>query len=156
NANGTVFHPEFTVAAGSTGSDHGARVAMDGAGNFVVSYTENGWMRSDIRAAMFFSDGTLNRRLTVASLTFTYQGTRAVAMSPDGGFRPSGSFAMAWQVGTDSAAGTNVALQRYDPTGAPAFVDSLGHSAPLTVSVGHPSRHPSLAMDYQGDMLVAY
>jgi hypothetical protein len=140
--NGNPMIGEFMVAGG-IGSDHGAKVAMDGQGDFVVAYTRDGvGTGSQVWASAYYSNGSLRRQMIVGSQSFTDMSHPSVTMAPSGSFLPAGSFAIGYQ------SGNGVGLKQYDPSG------NLLHSE--GVNVGWPSINPSVAMDYQGEVLVAY
>jgi hypothetical protein len=143
NNQGVAQGGAFAVANTNKG-ERDSDVAMDPAGNFVVSYTEDfSAFDQDVRVRMFSSSGLpKGESFSVSSLSNADEEESSVAMDS------SGNFAVAYTSDTDTA-NPDVKLKRFDFNG--------GLDGTHTIAGGNGTeRDPSLAMDALGNMVIAY
>jgi len=151
NAAGVAQGGELLVAAVNTAADQQhSRVAMDAAGNFVVTW------QSYIAAST--SDGIYARRYSAAGVaqpeflvnTFTTGDQTLPAI----GMNDSGAFVIAWtSIGQDGStpASNGVYAQRYTAAGAVA-----GAEFRVSFTVAGDQQYPSVAIDNTGAFVIAW
>ena len=116
-------------------------VAMDAKGDFVVSYTrDTNNDNPDIFAKLYNTNGQLLNVVSVAT-TSEDEDMSSIAMSPNG------QFDVAWQV--QSGASAEVMAARYTASGNLLERVVVANSAPS-------SNQPKIAMDNQGNAVIAY
>lgn len=144
DSSGSALGARFAVASNSTKGEVDPDVAMDAAGNFVVSYTLffDG-TDPDILAKRFNSAGVLTRAMVVANSAFSNESNSSVAMNA------KGDIVIAWGNRDDTLADEDIFVTRFDPSGAFAGNQAIGVS-------NSPEEHPSVALDNAGDAVVVY
>ncbi len=119
---GTVL----SVSESSAGDQQWSTVAMDAAGDFVITWTGldvNGG--EEILAQAYASDGTLNGvNFAVNAHTPGNQRFGAIAMNADG------DFVINWSSDGQDGSGLGVYAQRYSTNLAPAFTGPSGFNVP--------------------------
>ena len=143
NSAGTPVTSIFAVA-NHPGPEYASDVAMDGNGNFVVSYTYDYSLTStnqDIGAQLYNNSGRLLQFIPVATMPHN-ESRSSVAMAP------SGAFDIAYQY-QYSSTDDDIYLARYSPgcslLGRQAIADSSARE-----------QAPSVAINNFGDAVVAY
>ena len=123
-------------------------IAMDAAGNFVVTWQSNhdNWVQ-DVHARRFSAAGApLGDEFIVPTHNDGPQGDPAVAMAHDG------AFVISWLSDfQDPDASTGVYAQRFDAAG-----NRLGDEFRLSANFEGPQVHPAVAIDGQGDVVAAW
>jgi len=146
---GAPLGDEFHVNQTTAGQQLTPAAAMDGAGNFVISWSSPTANLYEIYARRYNASGTALGDETVVNVTFTgNQLNPAVAMDADG------DFVVAWQgPGTtaqpDSA--NAVFFRRFDQTGAPVTDEVKANQ----FTTGD-QRAPSVGIDNAGNFVVAW
>jgi hypothetical protein len=119
-----------------------SRVAIDRAGNFVVSYTRNTNNNNpDIFAKQYNSSGQLLKVIDVG-ITPVAETNSSVAVTPDG------RFDVAWERAF-SATDHDIFLTRYDASGTALGVNAIALSTSEDLA-------PSVAIDNSGNAVVAW
>ena len=160
-----IFGQRFDAAGGPRGSEFQVNtttmdwqqvpsVAMDAEGDFVVTWTSEkqdggapGAMGSGgVFAQRFDAAGsTLGAEFQVNSFVDGDQGYPQVAMDADG------NFVVAWFSEGQDGSGYGVYAQRYDAAGA-----LQGSEFPVNATTAGSQSYPSVAMDADGDFVVAW
>lgn len=141
DSNGNILGAPIQVGAG-TFKEHDADVAMDGQGNFVVSYTrDTNNNNPDVFAKRYDANGNLLQVINVA-VSAPVQDFSSVAMTPDGRFDVA--FEQAFST-TDH----DIYVNRYTASGA------LANAYTVAFTTARDQR-PSIAMDTAGDSVVAW
>lgn len=152
DADGTALGSVQVNTPGSpTGVDSQASVAIDDSGNFVVSWTRLSASSSSIMARQYTSAGVAaGEAFEVHAVASNQLISSTVAMDADGDFAIAVSASAASET-PGTTFDTTVSLRRYDAQGNPqgllTQVSAFG-----STSLGR----PSLAMDDDGDMVVAW
>jgi hypothetical protein len=132
------------AVADSIKPEHDPDVAMDSAGNFIVSYTlDYSATNQDILVNRYLANGTLARTISVARTT-NNESRSSIAAAPDGRF----DIAYQYQY---SSTDDDVYLRRYDASGSPLDPWPL-----LIATSGYVEQAPSVSMDNSGNAVVAY
>jgi large repetitive protein len=149
NALGEAVGGQFLINTFVTGSQRGPAVAMDVDGDFVVtwsSYDQDG-DSSGIYAQRFSAAGVAQgTEFRVNTHTTNAQYEPAVAMDA------VGNFVIAWQSeGQDPGGSRGVYAQRYNAAGV-----AQGGEFRVNVFTQNIQGLPSVAMDYDGDFVIAW
>lgn len=141
---------EFRVnSVGTTNTQSYAEVAMDANGDFVVAWhsnQQNATNGYDIYARRYDSTGAaLGGEFRVNASTLNTQAHPAVAMDN------FGEFVVTWFSNHPGSNGYDIYAQRYNSAGSPVGGEFRINSG--TVST---QSYPAVAMDYNGDFVVAY
>ncbi len=148
NSSGTAQGSEFLVNTYTTNGQEDSSVAMDAAGDFVITWESGGQDGSGygVYAQRYNSSGTTQgTEFRVNTYTTGDQWAPAVAMDA------AGDFAIAWQSNGQDGSGYGVYGQRYTAAGA-----TVGSEIPLNVYTTGDQGLPALAMDASGDFVVAW
>ena len=139
--NGNAVGGPIQVGSG-TFFENQSDVAMDRAGNFVVSYTRDTANNNpDVFAKQYNSGGQLLKVIDVA-ISPVAEFNSSVAMTPDG------RFDVAWEQ-TFSTPDDDIYLKRYSASGGLLGTNTVAFSRLRDVS-------PSIAMDNAGNAVVAW
>ncbi|MET0411785.1 MAG: hypothetical protein ABW217_10850 [Polyangiaceae bacterium] len=144
DANGVAQGGEIAVNASSASSQRVPAVAMDRAGNFVVTWRSNVNGSFEIQAQRFDARGVAQGpELAVNSVQVGDQLAPAVAMAA------GGDFVIAWENSYDR--GFEIRARRFDAAG-------VAKDAELTVSPATAGNQfaPALAMTPGGDLIVSW
>ena len=127
------------------GDNQGApSIAMDSAGNFVIAWEDGGTAQTaGVYDQRYNSSGVAQGSNTAIS-------TVAGAANPSVAMEPTGQFAVAWQF-NQSTNVPGVEAQRFDASG-----NALTSVIPVTSSETYDQFHPSVAIDADGDFVVAW
>jgi hypothetical protein len=146
-SSGAPVGPEFRVNSYTTGSQFGAIVAADSAGNFVVVWVSNGQDGSSfgVFGQRYSADSApLGPEFRVNTYTTGHQGEPAVAAS-------TGQFVVVWQ---DTFQETEIGIfgQRFASSGIPLGPEFRVNTAyPMTTQL-----YPSVAADPDGNFVVTW
>jgi hypothetical protein len=130
-SDGTVNGPEFPVNTTTIGSQYNPAVAMNSAGDFTISWSND---YTGIYAQSYHSDGTVN--VPEFHVNSSYGDQSSVAMDT------AGDFVVSWQ------GSSGIYVKSYYSDGSVNLTESLVNSH-LTIS-------GSVAMDNDGDFVVAW
>jgi len=148
SAAGAAQGSEFLVNSYTTNSQLAPAVAMDSAGDFVItwsSYTQDG-SQYGVYAQRFNSAGTAQgSAFEVNTYTTGQQNATSVAM--DAG----GDFVISWQSSMQDGGGYGVFAQRYNSTGV-----AQGSEFQVNTYTTGDQEAPSVAMDSAGDFVIAW
>ena len=145
DAGGAPQTAELPVNTTTSNDQLKPAVAMDGGGNFVVVWSGEGAGDSaGVFARRFGATGTpIGAEFRVNTAV---SGTQA---SPDIAMETNGDFAVVWQ--SNETGSIEVWLQRYQANGT-----AIGGPSLVSVSGGADDYDPSIAMDDDGDFVVAW
>jgi hypothetical protein len=139
---------EFQVNTYTTDDQYGYGVAMDQAGNFVVSwesYGQDGDSYS-VQGRRFDNTGApRGGEFQINQSTTSDQGYPTVASDP------TGNFVVVWQSQGQDGDNAGVVARRYDRTGA-----ALGNEFPVNTFTGDDQVAPQVAMDTGGNFVVVW
>jgi len=148
-SDGTTLGTEFRVNTWTTGSQRFPAVAMDGGGNFVISWAGDGPPDSDgweIYAQRYAANGSpLDSPFQVNTHTTNIQYSPSLTMNT------TGDFVIAWTSSGQDGDATGIYAQRYASAGSP--VGSEFQVNPYTTSF---QLYPSLAMNDEGEFIVTW
>ncbi|MGD2136627.1 MAG: DUF4347 domain-containing protein [Gammaproteobacteria bacterium] len=137
---------EFQVNTTTAGDQDTAQIAMDSAGNFVVTWTGQGQDGSGtgILAQRYATDGTpLGTEFQVNSITAGDQLNSRVTMANNG------DFLVVWEGHQDGNA--NIYARLFDSTGTPQ-----GAEFQINATTAGDQLNPAVAMKNNGDFVVAW
>ena len=147
NANGSPATAEITVSSFATGCYTPPDVAMDADGDFVVAWTDLniGGLTSyfDVVAQRFDSAGIPQGGLMEVATSAAAESDARVSMDADG------DFALVWR---EIDGTSTIQLQRYDSSGVASGLQQMVNTVSGTMS----SNEPDIAMDADGDLVVAW
>ena len=146
DASGQLQGPEIQVS--STPELGSPDVAMDAAGNFVVTWSGLGPAGPgvDVHARRYDAAGNpLGNDFRVNTFTTSGQAAPSIAMDADG------DFVVAWGSYYQDGAGAGVFAQRYAASGAPP-----GGELQVNSFTTGPQRSPDVAMNASGDYVVTW
>jgi hypothetical protein len=138
---------EVRVNPTTAGDQRFSQVAMDAAGNYVITWTSdlNNGNGDAVYARRYTSAGVGSGAIAVSTATPSSNANK----DPDVAMSPTGSFVVAWVAYTSSA--SSVSTQRYNAAGAPQGPRTLVNpGSDLVVRVA------LVAMDAAGDYAVVY
>lgn len=154
DSTGMPIGGEFQVNSYTTGNQHSASVAVDGAGNFFVAWVSDGSSGTDsdlnsIQAQRYDAAGTpLGGEFQVNTYTTNGQSGAEVAMDA------TGNIVVVWDstgsAGTDTSAGS-IQGQRYDTSGAP-----LGGQFQVNTHTTGEQSGPDVSADAAGNFVVVW
>jgi len=146
DANGTPIGGVLNLTT-DTRPESDPDVAMDRAGNFVVSYTLDFTSTDqDVRARRFASDGTLLGTDIVIGGSGANEHSSSVARSPDGHFN------VVWQLDVPVTGGginSDIRLKHYNAAGTQLGTHTIANSRRSEID-------PEVAMDRHGHAVVVY
>ncbi|HEY6508524.1 MAG TPA: DUF2341 domain-containing protein, partial [Vicinamibacterales bacterium] len=146
NASGVAQGGAIAVNTTTTGNQWPDSVALDAAGNFVITFSSadgNGdgvWMRR------YNAAGTaLTGEVRVNTTTGNEQGWSSVAMASDG------DFVVAWRSIAQDGSGSGIYAQRYNSSGV-----AQGGEFRVNSTTAGEQQHPAVAMDINGNFMVVW
>ncbi len=145
---GTTSGGEFNVSGPTTAQQLAPSVAMDSAGDFVVAWTGYGADGSDygIFAQQYkVNGGIVGYQFPVNTFTAGNQQNASVSMDA------AGSFVVTWESYGQDGSGYDVYAQRYNVAGIPQ-----GSEFQINAFTAGNQQNPSVAMDSEGDVVVAW
>ncbi|TNF32523.1 MAG: hypothetical protein EP329_09990 [Deltaproteobacteria bacterium] len=145
---GCVDDPDFTVNPDTDGQQQTPSVAMDAAGNYVVTWADDkdGNGAFQIYARGFYDDGTQRfPRFTVNSAATGQQLHPVVGMAPDG------RFVVAWEDDPERDGTYQVLMRGFNADGTERFSDRNARS-----TTDGDARRPAVALDDAGNFVVAW
>jgi hypothetical protein len=154
NAAGAAQGSQFQVNTYTTNNQRHPSVAMDADGDFVVAWQSNGSSGTDtsntsIQGQRYTAAGSaVGSQFQVNTYTTSFQVYSSVAMDADG------DFAVVWMSfgsgGTDTSA-ESIQAQSYDAAGS-----AVGSQFQVNTYTTNRQGFPSVAMDGDGDFVVAW
>jgi hypothetical protein len=147
SAAGAARGDEFRVNAATAGMQSGPFVASDAAGNFVVAWTDSGpgGLDADVYARRFDAAGVAGGvESRVNTLTANAQYAPSIASNA------AGNYVIAWQSLSQDGS-YDVFARSYNAAGVPR-----GAEAPVNTTTAGTQIEPSVAIDADGDSLVAW
>ena len=141
-ADGTPNGPEFWVCSNASPDQHRPVVAMNDAGQFVVTWDDGG----TVYGRMFLADATpADDEFVVNSYGGSDQNYASVAMDAAGGF------VVAWRSNGQDGSSWGVYGQRYASDGT-----ALGDEFQVNQYTSSEQRGPSVAMDATGNSVITW
>jgi Bacterial Ig domain len=144
NSSGVAQGSTFRVNTPQQDNQGAPSIAMDSAGDFVIAWLDGGTTQTGgVYAQRYNSSGVAQGGNTAIS-------TVAGASDPSVAMEPTGQYVIAWQfdqTGTDPG----IEVQRFDTTGS-----ALTSVVPLSTSETYFQLNPAVAIDSEGDFLVAW
>ncbi len=140
--------PEFRVNSYTTAYQDTSNVAMDAAGNFVVTWTSDGQDGSGygVYAQRFDASGLANgTEFRVNTSTTNWQMESSVAMSA------SGNFLISWSSAGQDGDGFGIYAQRYNAAGVPQ-----GEEFRVNTTTAGNQRYSAVAMDMSGNVVISW
>ena len=146
NASGVAQGSEFAVNTTTAGDQWTDSVAMDAAGNFVVTFSSADGNGTGVWMRRYNAAGTaLGGEVRVNTATTSDQDWSSLAMAPDG------DYVVAWRsVGQDGSLG-GIYAQRYDAAGV-----AQGSEFRVNTTTANDQQHPAVAMDVNGNFMVVW
>jgi Ca2+-binding RTX toxin-like protein len=138
---------EFKVNSYTTSYQDTSNVAMDAAGNFIVTWTSDGQDGSGygVYAQRYDASGAANgAEFRVNTTTSNWQMESAVAMA-------SGSFLISWSSFGQDGGGFGIYARLYSASGEPA-----GAEFRVNTTTSGSQRYSSVAMDSSGNFVVSW
>jgi Secretion system C-terminal sorting domain len=148
NSSGTAQGTEFQVNTYTTNKQQNASVAIDSDGNFIVAWQSNGQDGDGygIYAQRYNSSGTAQgTEFLVNTHTTNLQRTPSIAIDNDG------DFVVAWESILQDGDSYGIYAQRYNSSGT-----AQGTEFRVNTYTTHRQRFPSIAIDSDGDFVVAW
>jgi uncharacterized repeat protein (TIGR01451 family) len=149
-AQGDTAGIEFLVNTYTTGNQRHPSIALDADGDFVIAWTSYDGQDGDspgVYAQRYTADGsTADSEFLVNTETLNAQLSPSIAMDADG------DFVIAWESsGSQDGDGFGVYAQRYTADGFEAGAEFL-----VNTKTSDNQRYPSIAMDADGDFVIAW
>ncbi len=148
DAAGIALGGEFRVNTATSGAQLNPSVAMDLDGDFIVTWQSSLQDGSSfgIYAQRYDAVGVkLGSEFRVNSVTFDSQSSPSVATDADG------NFVISWQSNSQDGSGLGIYAQRYSSAGV-----ALGTEFRVNSTVANAQDQPAIAMDKDGDFLIAW
>jgi Ca2+-binding RTX toxin-like protein len=148
DAAGIALGGEFRVNTATSGAQSNPAVAMDVDGDFIVTWQSSLQDGSSfgIYAQMYDAVGVkLGAEFRVNTVTFDSQSSPAAATDADG------NFVISWQSNSQDGSGLGIYAQRYSLAGV-----ALGTEFRVNSTVANAQDQPAIAMDRDGDFLIAW
>ncbi len=147
NSSGAAQGSTFRVNTPQGDNQNNPSIAMDSGGDFVIAWDDGGPAQTaGVYAQRYNSSGVAQGSNTAIS-------TVAGANSPSVAMEPTGQYVVAWQftqtITTSDFPGVEV--QRFDASG-----NALTSVVPVTSSEDYDQNIPSVAIDGEGDFVVAW
>lgn len=146
--NGTPIGDEFLVNTFTNFDQDAPTIAMAEDGSFTIAWTSIGLDGSldSIAAQRFSANGTsLGDEFLVNTTTLDDQSAPAIAMTP------TGEFVIVWQGDGQDGDESGIFAQRYDADGR-----TLGNEFQVTSSAVGDQENPAIAIDAEGNFVVAW
>ncbi len=147
NSSGAAQGSTFRVNTPQSDNQNDPSIAMDSAGDFVIAWDDGGTAQAaGVYAQRYNSSGVAQGSNTAIS-------TVAGANSPSVAMEPTGQYVIAWQFTQTVGVGDypGVEVQRFDASG-----NALTSVVPVTSSEDYNQNIPSVAIDGEGDFVVAW
>ncbi|MFL5327544.1 MAG: DUF4347 domain-containing protein [Gemmataceae bacterium] len=146
-SSGVPVGTEFLVNVTTAGQQDVAAVAMDGNGNFVVTWrSDRGGIGTDIYARRYNSAGVAQGGEFLVNTNLTNnQDLPTVAMDANG------NFVIAWKSNKQDGSGAGIFGQRYNSAGT-----ALGGEFQINTTNSGNQDKPTAAMDANGNFVVAW
>ncbi|MEM9449486.1 MAG: Calx-beta domain-containing protein [Cyanobacteria bacterium P01_E01_bin.6] len=143
---GNIVGGEIAVSNLTAGDQEDPVVGIDGAGNFVIAWTNDVGAAVSVRARRFDNLGNaLGNAFLVNTETTDDQDTPAIAMNANG------EFVITWESLAQDGDGDGVFAQRYDNTGT-----KVGGEIAVNTFTSSNQDDPSVAIDAEGNFLIAW
>lgn len=148
SASGTPIGTQFQVNTYTQGDQEDSAVAMNAAGDFVITWASNGedgngW---GVYAQMYSAAGTpIGSQFQVNTYTQSDQMNPSIAMDA------AGDFVIAWSSNGEDGAGWGVYAQLYNAAGAP-----VGSQFQVNTYTQGDQEYPAVAMDPAGNFVVTW
>ena len=142
---GAPLGAEFVVNTFTTGAQYAEAAAVDGAGNFVIVWTQIGGASYGIFARRYDSAGNALSGQFQVDTTSDYNGYAVAAADR------AGNFVVVWSGDPSDTGNTDILARGFDPAGAP-----YGDEFVVNQSTTGYQRYPSIAMDKSGNFAVAW
>jgi uncharacterized delta-60 repeat protein len=143
-ANGSPLGNQFHVWTSAFNDARSPSVAMDNAGNFVITWSISG--QDDVYGQRYAANGNpVNREFRVNTFVNGRQDYSSVAMDP------AGSFIVTWSSNGQDGSGWGVYGQRYAANGTP-----LGGEFPINTFTASDQLYSSIAMQDAGHFVVTW
>ncbi len=152
DAAGATVGVQFQVNTTTDEDQSDPRVAMDDAGNFVVTWSSEGQdgdadSETNIYARVYNAAGTaVTGEFLVNTITLSNQATPAIAM--DG---PTGEFIITWASIEPVGGEWNILARRFDVTGTPLEVDRVVNQTLLGDQID-----PDISVDEYGEFSIVW
>jgi hypothetical protein len=144
NSSGVAQGSTFRVNTPQQDNQGAPSIAMDSAGDFVIAWLDGGTTQAaGVYAQRYNSSGVAQGGNTAIS-------TVAGASDPSVAMEPTGQFVIAWQF-TQTGTSPGIEAQRFDTGG-----NALTSVVPLSTPESYFQTHPSVAIDSEGDFVVAW
>ncbi|MEM9273106.1 MAG: hypothetical protein AAGA80_09110 [Cyanobacteria bacterium P01_F01_bin.143] len=148
NADGTTNGTEFQVNTFTTDSQNKPEIAIDGDGDFIITWVSNGQDgdRGGIYAQRYNADGTTNgTEFQVNTFTTDFQSRHAIAANSDG------DFVISWTSDNQDGDFNGIFAQRYNADGTTNGTEFLVNT--FTTSF---QGEPAVAIDNEGDFIITW
>jgi hypothetical protein len=142
---GAALGNDFVVNTFTSGNQYADGVTMDGAGNFVVVWTQNGGGSYGIFARRYDAAGTPQGGQFQVDTTSDYNGFSDLKADR------AGNFVVVWHGAPTGTGQRDILARRFDATGAP-----LGDEFVVNQSTTGDQLYPTIAMDNAGNYLVTW
>lgn len=148
DAAGNPLGGDFKVSSYSTGIEDHASVAMDAAGNFIITWSSLGPEGGDfgVYGRRYNSTGVAQGNEFLINAYTTHNQTFA-RVAVDG----NGDFAIAWMSYGQDGAGYGIYARRYAANGTP-----LASEFRVNTTTTNYQRYPNIALDAAGDFVVTW
>ncbi|OYE03115.1 beta strand repeat-containing protein [Nostoc sp. 'Peltigera membranacea cyanobiont' 232] len=148
NSAGLAQGNEFKVNTTTTGNQINPIIAMDGAGDFVVSWTSNGQDSSGngIYAQRYNSAGVAQGNEFQVNTTFSDN-----QISPTVAIDATGDFIISWTSNGQDGSGNGIYAQRYNSAGV-----AQGNEFQVNTTFSDNQISPTVAMDAAGDFVISW
>ncbi|MEH1796410.1 beta strand repeat-containing protein [Nostoc sp.] len=148
NSAGLAQGNEFKVNTTTTGNQINPIIAMDGAGDFVVSWTSNGQDSSGngIYAQRYNSAGVAQGNEFQVNTTFSDN-----QISPTVAIDATGDFIISWTSNGQDGSGNGIYAQRYNSAGV-----AQGNEFQVNTTFSDNQISPTVAIDATGDFIISW
>ncbi|MEH1862336.1 MAG: cadherin-like domain-containing protein [Nostoc sp.] len=146
NSDGTAKGDEFQVNTGTTGNQYNPIVAIDTAGNFVISWQSDGQDGTDIYARRYNTDGTAKGGEFKVNTDTTGNQYSPTAVAMDSG----GDFVISW-ISLEEGYGYEIYAQRYNSAGG-----TEGSEFKVNTYTTSDQYNPTVAIDVDGDFVISW
>jgi hypothetical protein len=146
NSQGVAQGGQFLVNTTTSGDQKDARIGMDSAGNFVITWTGNGQNGWGVYAQRYNAQGqTLGGQFQVNTNTSADKEYVSIAMNG------SGAFVISWSSNGQDGSGWGVYAQRYNSCGT-----ALGGEFRANTYTAGDQMYSSVGMDSLGDFVITW
>jgi hypothetical protein len=148
SSTGSPISSEFRVNTYTTDTQYASRIAMDAAGDFVITWLsrEQDGNNLGVYAQRYGSTGSpIGTEFRVNTYTDSKQDSPAIAMDSNG------DFVITWMSYIEDGSSYGIYAQRYSSTGSP-----VGTEFRVNTYTSRYQTFPTIAMDSDGDFVVAW